>query len=163
MENFDPKVEEWLTCRAFGNAFRSEQCSQREKGSQLQKLAETCDFGGYRDEALRLLCGITSQTIRRKLLGVTDFILKKAVDIAVGMELTQKEIPEISSEPKTVQKVDIHDLCFRCGRRNHLPENFFLKDSEYHTSKQKGHIYPQCRQKTSAKSPAKGKLKQPKT
>lgn len=88
MENFDPKVEEWLTCRAFGNAFRSEQCSQREKGSQLQKLAETCDFGGYRDEALRLLCGITSQTIRRKLLGVADFILKKAVDIAVGMELT---------------------------------------------------------------------------
>lgn len=117
-------------CRAFGNAFRSEQCSQREKGSQLQKLAETCDFGGYRDEALRLVvCGITSVTIRRKLLGVADFILKKAVDIAVGMELTQKEISEISSEPKTVQKVDTHDLCFRCGRRNHLPENFFLKDS----------------------------------
>ena len=142
MENFDPKVEEWLTCRAFGNAFRSEQCSQREKGSQLQKLAETCDFGGYRDEALRLLCGITSQTIRRKLLGVADFILKKAVDIAVGMELTQKEIPEISSEPKTVQKVDLHDPCFRCGRRNHLPENCFHKDSECHTCKRKSHIRP---------------------
>lgn len=28
------------------------------------------------------------------------FILKKAVDIAVGMELTQKEISEISSEHK---------------------------------------------------------------
>lgn len=96
-------------------------------------------------------------------LGVADFILKKAMDIAVGMELTQKEISEISREPKTVQKVDIHDLCFRCGRRNHLPENFFPKDSEYHTSKQKGHINLQCRQKTSAKSPAKGKLKQPKT
>lgn len=62
-----------------------------------------------------------------------------------------------------VPKVDLHDLCFRCGRRNHLPENFFLKDSECHTSKQKGHINRQCRQKKSAKSPAKDKPKQPKT
>ena len=37
------------------------------------------------------MCGITSQTIRRKLLGVADLTLKKAVDIAVGMELTEKE------------------------------------------------------------------------
>ena len=49
------------------------------------------------------------------------------MDIAVGMELTDKEISEISSEPKTVQKVDLHDPCFRCGRRNHLPENVFTK------------------------------------
>ena len=139
--------------------------SIREFLAKLQKLAETCDFGGYRDEALRdrLVCGITSQTIRRKLLGVADLTLKKAVDIVVGMELTQKEISEISSEPKTVQKVDLHDLCFPCGRRNHLPENCFLKDSECYTCKQKGHISPQCPQKKSAKSPAKGKSKLPKT
>ena len=74
------------------------------------------------------MCGITSQTIRRKLLGVADLTLKKAVDIAVGMELTEKEISEISSEPKTVQKVELHDPYFRCGRRNHLPENCFHKD-----------------------------------
>ena len=65
--------------------------------AKLQKLAETCEFGGYRDEALpdRLVCGRTSQTIRRKLLGEADLTLKKAVDIAVGMELTDKEITQI--------------------------------------------------------------------
>ena len=83
------------------------------------------------------------------------------MDIAVGMELTEKEISEISSEPKSVQKVDLHDPCFRCRRRNHLPENCFHKDSECHMCKRKGHISPQRPQK-SAKSPAKGKPKQPK-
>lgn len=82
------------------------------------------------------MCGITSQTIRRKLLGVADLTLKKAVDIAVSMELTEKEISEISSEPKTVQKADLHDPCFLCGH----------KDSECHTCKQKGQISPQCPQ-----------------
>ena len=109
------------------------------------------------------MCGITSQTIRRKLLGVADLTLKKAEDIAVSMELTEKEISEISSEPKTVQKADLHDPCFLCGRRNHLPENCFHKDSECHTCKQKGQISPQCPQKKSVMSPAWGKPKQPKT
>ena len=79
--------------------------SIREFSVKLQKLAKTCEFGGYRDEALRdrLVCGITSQKIRRKLLRVVDLSLKKAVDIADGMELTEKEISEISSEPKPVQ------------------------------------------------------------
>lgn len=88
--------------------------SIREFSVKLQKLAKTCEFGGYRDEALRdrLVCGITSQKIRRKLLRVVDLSLKKAVDIADGMELTEKEISEISSEPKPVQKVDVHDPCF---------------------------------------------------
>lgn len=139
--------------------------SIREFLAKLQKLAETCEFGGYRDEALRdrLVCGITSLTIRRKLLGVAHLTLKKAVDIAVGMELTEKEICEISSEPKTVQKVDLHEPCCRCRRRNHLPENCFHKDSECHTCKRKSHISPQRPQKKSGKSPAKGKPKQPKT
>lgn len=84
------------------------------------------------------------------------------MDIAVGIELTDKEISEISSEPKTVQKVDLHDPCFRCGRRNHLPENCFHKDSECHTCNERATLGLQCPQKKSAKSPAKGKPKQPK-
>ena len=130
--------------------YKFQKCNQlegqsiREFLARWQNLAETCKFGGYRDEALRdrLVCGIASQTIRRKVLLVEDLTLKKAVDIAVGIELTDKEISEISSEPKTVQKVDLHGPCFRCGRRNHLPENCFHKDSECHTCKRKSHTRP---------------------
>ena len=115
--------------------YKFHKCNQVEGQSirkylaKLQKLAETCNFGGYCDETVsdRLVCGITSQTIQRKLLGVADLTLKKAVDIAVGMELTEKEISEISREPETVQKVELHDPCFRCGRRILYQEIVFTK------------------------------------
>ena len=76
------------------NVIRKEGQSIREFLAKLQKLAETCEFGNYRDEALRdrLVCGINSKATRRKLLGEAELSLKKAVDIAVGMELTDKEI-----------------------------------------------------------------------
>ena len=52
------------------------------------------------------MCGIRSQTIRRKLLGEAGLTLKKAVDIAVGMELTDEEITQISGD-KQVRKVEL--------------------------------------------------------
>ena len=58
---------------AIAERYKFHKCNQvegqsiREFLAKLQKLAETCEFGGYRDEALRdkLVCGITSLTIRR--------------------------------------------------------------------------------------------------
>ena len=98
--------------------------------TKLQKLAETCEFGRYRDEALRdrLVCGISSQTIRRKLLGEADLSFQlKARDIVVGMELTDKEITQISSD-KQVHKVEFQE-CFQCGKQNHHPDRCFHKGS----------------------------------
>lgn len=87
--------------------------SIREFPCKLQKLAETCEFGGYRDEALRdkLACGISSQTVRRKQLGQAGLSLQKATDVAVGMELTDKEIIQISSD-KQVHKGEFQE-CVR--------------------------------------------------
>ena len=73
--------------------YKLQKCHQEEGQSireflaKLQKLAETCEFGTYRDEALsdRLVCGINSKVTRRKLLGEAESSLKKAVDIAVGL------------------------------------------------------------------------------
>ena len=144
----------------FHKYHKEEDQSIREFLAKLQKLAETCEFGGYRDEALRdrLVCGITSQTIRRKLLGEADLTLKKAVDIAVGMELTDKEITQISAVQQ-VRKVQLQE-CFRCGKHNHSPDKRFHKLSECHICKRKGHISPKCPQKISSKPPASSKLKQ---
>ena len=144
----------------FHKYHQEEGQSIREFLAKLQKLAETCEFGGYRDEALRdrLVCGITSQTIRRKLLGEADLTLKKAVDIAVGMELTDKEITQISAVQQ-VHKVQLQE-CFRCGKHNHSPDKCFYKLSECHIFKRKGHISPKCPQKISSKPPASSKPKQ---
>ncbi|KAK2547270.1 hypothetical protein P5673_032858 [Acropora cervicornis] len=190
MDAFDSKVEEWsmyverleiffvvnnvpddkkaasLLTLIGGRMYKFHKYHQEEGQSireflaKLQKLAETCEFGGYRDEALRdrLVCGITSQTIRRKLLGEADLTLKKAVDIAVGMELTDKEITQISAVQQ-VHKVQLQE-CFRCGKHNHSPDKCFHKLSECHIFKRKGHISPKCPQKISSKPPASSKPKQ---
>ena len=143
----------------FHKCTQEEGQSIREFLAKLQKLAETCEFGGYRDEALRdrLVCCISSQTIRRKLLGQADLNLQKATDIAVRMELTDKEITQFSSD-KQVYKVEFQE-CFRCGLRNHHPDKCFHKESECHTCKKMGHISPKCPQRSSAKSSASNKPK----
>ena len=104
------------------------------------------------------MCGITSQTNRRKLLGEADLTLKKAVDIAVGMELTDKEITQISAVQQ-VHKVQLQE-CFRCGKHNHSPDKCFHKLSECHICKRKGHISPKCPQKIASKPSASSKPKQ---
>ena len=63
------------------------------------------------------MCGITSQFIRRMWLSVADLTLKKTVDIAVSMELTNKEIAKISSKAKPVQKMGIACYGFRCSKQ----------------------------------------------
>ena len=74
--NLTPKPFDIAERYKFHKCNELEGQSIREFLAKLQKSAETCEFGGYRDEALRnrLVCGITSQTIRRKLLGVADLI-----------------------------------------------------------------------------------------
>ena len=56
-------------------------------------MAETCEFGGYREEAIRdrFVCGLKERTIQRKLLAVVDLTLPTAVERACAAELTEKE------------------------------------------------------------------------
>ena len=144
----------------FHKYHQEEGQSIREFLAKLQKLAETCEFRGYRDEPFRdrLVCGISSQSIQRKLLGEADLTLKKVVDIAVGMELTDKEIIQISGY-KQVHKLELQE-CFRCGKHNHSPDKCFHKLSECHTCKGKAHISPKCPQKIPGKLPVTSKPKQ---
>ena len=108
------------------------------------------------------MCGITSQFIRRMRLSVADLTLKKAVDIAVSMELTNKEVAKISSKAKPVQKWELHVTVFiAASRQNDFPQNCFHKNSECQMCQTKRHINPQCPQKMSATPSAKGKFKQP--
>ena len=79
------------------------------------------------------------------MLGEAELSLKKAVDIAVGMELTDKEFNQFSND-KQVNKVESQE-CFRCGKQNHSPDKYFHKNSECHICKKKGHISPKSHDK----------------
>ena len=68
---------------------------------ELKKLAATCEYGDFLEQALRdrLVCGIRDQQIQRKLLSVSALTLQKAVEIAVAMELATKQSKQFQDQP----------------------------------------------------------------
>uniref|UniRef100_K7EYG9 Retrotransposon gag domain-containing protein n=1 Tax=Pelodiscus sinensis TaxID=13735 RepID=K7EYG9_PELSI len=61
--------------------------------ANLKKLAEHCEFKEMLIDALRdrLVCGLHSEAIRRRLLTEAQLTLQKAIDIAVSLELATQE------------------------------------------------------------------------
>ena len=71
---------------------------------ELKRLALKCDFGTFLEEALRdrLVCGLKSVQIQKKLLAERHLTFKKAFETAQSMELANKE--------------DFRDVSVPCGR-----------------------------------------------
>jgi len=61
--------------------------------AELQRLAMHCAFNDYLDEALydHLVRGLKSEGIQRRLLTEDKLDLKRALELAQGMELAQKK------------------------------------------------------------------------
>ena len=57
--------------------------------AELRKLTEHCQFGAGLSDALRdrLVCGMHSETIQKKLLCEKDLTFERALNISVSMEL----------------------------------------------------------------------------
>ena len=65
----------------------------------LKKLASTCEYGNFVKEALRdrFVCGLRSETCRRRLLTESDLTFTKAIEIARSMELARKDCAELQT------------------------------------------------------------------
>uniref|UniRef100_A0A452HWT6 CCHC-type domain-containing protein n=1 Tax=Gopherus agassizii TaxID=38772 RepID=A0A452HWT6_9SAUR len=122
----------------------------------LKKLAEHCEFKEMLNDALRdrLVCGLYSEAIRKRLLTEAQLTLQKAVDIAVSTELATREaqyigasprVQKVSQEPthKTVQSQE----CYRCGKPGHQASECWCKDLVCQHCGKKGHIECACKQK----------------
>ena len=142
----------------------------RDYLANLRKLADTCDFKGFLEEALRdrFVCGLYSKTIQRKLLSESELTLKKAFEIAVGMEVAERESNEFRSEVQyksagsTTHKVTDNFECYRCGKTGHRPDSCYYKNSKCHKCKEIGHLSRKCKKKTApAYKEKKGKSKPP--
>ena len=71
------------------------------------------------------MCGLRSESAQKKLL---DLKLKKAVEIAQGMETAERNAKSLKPRLPVVQTVtasggDPKVPCFRCGRPYHSPSN----------------------------------------
>ena len=129
--------------------------------AELRRLASTCEFGAFLDEALRdrFVCGLRSESARRKLLTETKLTLAKAVEFAQCNELAEKNAKSFKGTEVEVQKLSSapsdqkgggtgqRKACYQCSRTNHTaPKCRFLNAICNHCGK-KGHIVPVCRSK----------------
>ena len=64
---------------------------------ELRRLAATCDFKEFLEEALRdrFVCGIKNEAVQRRLLMESELTLNKAVEMAQSMEAAAQDAKEI--------------------------------------------------------------------
>eukprot|EP00731_Ephydatia_muelleri_P015883 Em0009g307a len=132
--------------------------------SELRRLAAHCSFGAFLEEALRdrLVCGVTNDTIQRRLLTEADLTLNRAFEIAQGMEAAMgfcEGIKNPGGQPEqTVGMVDdpgeqkiekmvqgpYRVLCQCCGRRGHQLRNCRQKGLVCFNCGKQGHVARMC-------------------
>ena len=127
--------------------------------AELRRLTEHCEFNAYLEEALRdrLVCGLRNETIQRKLLTEAKLDLKKAYDLAHGMEMAFQQASELQASTRTDSQTNQIDKiervvdpprhgkpCFRCGRRGHVPDSCYYKGQGCRKCHKRGHIARMC-------------------
>ena len=74
--------------------FKFHRCNQLESEFvvELKRLALTCEFGAFLEEALRgrLVCGLKNKQIQKKLLAERELTFKKAFETAQSLKLANK-------------------------------------------------------------------------
>ena len=98
----------------------------------LRKLAVTCQYGTFLDDALTqcFVCGLANPGIQRRLLLESELSFEKAVQTAEAIHKADQEIEKFHSVPGAdVKKLRSFPtkfnegksiFCFRCSGRGHL-------------------------------------------
>lgn len=131
--------------------------------SELRSIAEFCNFGQSLDDMLRdrLICGINDEQIQRRLLAESKLTLKRALEVAQGLETAAQNAQALQGTSQTAMGLtgpaqpEIHKIssqlqaiaCFRCGKSNHIPAKCKFKDAKCHHCGKVGHIKSACRSK----------------
>ena len=118
---------------------------------ELRKLAETCNFSQFLGEVLRdvFVIGLQDASAQKKLLGEKELDLAKAFDTAQSHEMTSKQVEDMhgsASVNKMYNKTGKTGQreCYRCGKRNHDPDNCFFKNVRCFGCSKRGHIEAMC-------------------
>ena len=149
--------------------------------AELRKLAMHCEFRDYLNDTLRdrLVCGLVNQNIQKKLLSEDRLTLKKAVEIAQGMEAAEanmkklqvSELVPVNSVQQTAKKSGKNDggsrsrffeqskyqdrdnfsdkPCYRCGIAGHSHYKCRYREAVCRKCHKTGHLAKVCRSRQS--------------
>ncbi len=146
--------------------FYKRQQKQNEKMAdymaELRRLATTCEFGTFLDEALRekFVCGLFKESVHRRLLAEADLTLQKALELAQGMEAADKDSKDIKATPSESQ---VHRVmsstqqqkpqCHRCSGVGYTGATCRFKTLRCNKCQKVGHIAKTCRTQSSQQHP----------
>ena len=124
--------------------------------AELRRLSTHCDFAEFLDSALRdrLVCGIRSESAQKRLLSEADLTLKKAMELAQGMEAADKNAKSLKESDPAIRQITkfkpntqsmYRKPCGRCGKTNHDAQNCHFAKATCHACGKIGHIAPAFR------------------
>lgn len=115
---------------------------------RLKNLAKSCEFKDFLKEALRdrFVCGIRSETIKRKLLTEAKLTFDGAHKIAVAMELAEGQLRAMGPETGQVNRV---------FQKKVYPKAGFSKSKPSHVDKSNNQSYASRKQSKDSKAQCK--------
>ena len=154
--HYVPKLSEIVQRYKFNTRVRRNDESISTFMAELRTLSEHCEFGNVLDEMIRdrLVCGVNDDQIQRRLLAEPKLDLKRALEIAQGMETAAKDARDLKAEITSKSQHLMNKLhggqsneykdCFCCGgKHDHAKCRF--KTETYHNCGKIGHIAKVCR------------------
>ena len=132
---------------------KERQSSNTAYVAELRSLSEHCDFRDQLEEMMRdrLVCGVNDERIQRRLLAESRLDFKKALELATGMEIADKNTCDIQQgnsveKPKEqpVNRLSKQQVkhaakeCYRCGGKFHEAEKCRYKDEKCYRCHKKG-------------------------
>ena len=107
---------------------------------ELRRLAATCDFKTFLDEALwdKCVCGLNNEGVQWRLLVEAGLTLDKAFEMAQGMEAAAVDAKQFHAKETEMARNDVQRInipqrkssqlaCYRCLGTGHSPENCRFK------------------------------------
>ena len=129
----------------------------------LHKLMKHCDFKDYLDEALqdRLICGLRSEVIQRKLLSEKTLGFQLAYELAHSLETANRQASELQATTRAAvhPQRDVQVVapgnptstsvgapsCHRCGKMGHAQDKCYYRLQKCRACGKRGHIAKMCK------------------
>ena len=177
-KHFDPKPSPIVQRFKFHTRVRKQVATYV---AELRVIGEHCDFQDSLDAMIRdrLVCGINSIRIQRRLLQEPDLDYEKAFQIAQAMELAAHDVSDLHGSKSQYQtQPPVHNLhhkkdqshtqsqveCYRCGGDHYATKCKFIA-ADCRLCGKKGHLARVCRSRKEKpqqqKNPPKAKTGHP--